>query len=131
MGWAESSRALVPDVDAYLLTLTFWWSCGARRGVLHLDERVATADVDVVSRRLAVRDLLAVIGELDEAGLACKVGGELAHELVVRDWCVGCVVVVVVVTQYGSPRLLLVLRLRGLGLDEEAVHQCGWMIWRF
>ena len=120
MGWAESSRALVPGVDAYLLTLTFWWSGGARRGVLHLDERVATADVDVVSRRLAVRDLLAVIGELDEAGLACKVGGEVAHELVVRDWCVGCVVVV---AQYGSPRLLLVLRLRGLGLDEEAVHR--------
>ena len=102
-------------------TLTFWWSGGAWRGVLHLDERVATANVDVVSRRLAVRDLVAVIREFDEAGLACKVGGELAHELVVRDWCVGCVVVVVV-TKYSSPRLLLVLRLRGLGLDEEAVH---------
>jgi hypothetical protein len=65
-------------------TLTFWWSGGAWRGVLHLDERVATANVDVVSRRLAVRDLVAVIREFDEAGLACKVGGELAHELVVK-----------------------------------------------
>ena len=47
-----------------LSPLTSWWS-GAGRGVLHLEERVATADVDVDSGWLAVRGLLAIVGELE------------------------------------------------------------------
>jgi hypothetical protein len=55
----------------------------ARRAVLHLDEHVATANVDVVSGRLAVRGLVAIVGELDEARLTGEVGGELVHEVLV------------------------------------------------
>ena len=35
--------------------LTSWW---VRRGVLHLDERVTVADIDLVSGGLAVRGLV-------------------------------------------------------------------------
>ena len=62
--------------------LTSWW---VRRGVLHLDERVTVADIDLVSGGLAVRGLVAIVGELDEARLTGEVGGELVQEGVVRS----------------------------------------------
>jgi hypothetical protein len=108
MRWFKSS-ALV----------TSWW---VRRGVLHLDERVTVADIDLVSGGLAVRGLVAIVGEHDEARLTGEVGGELVQEGVVRSWCFGRVDVVVIGCTYDcTPRLLL--RLRVLGLDDEAVHR--------
>ena len=128
MGWSKSSRALVLQS----LALTSWWS-RARRGVLHLDKHVATADVDVVSGRLAEGGLVAIVGELDEARLTGEVGGELVHEeLVIVLSLLKCSSIegqrypssVVLVVRLQAT--LLVLRVHVLGLDQEAFHLVCW-----
>jgi hypothetical protein len=113
-----------------LAALTCWIKIPKplRSRVLHLDKRAATPDVDVVSRYPAVRGLVPVVGELDEAGLAGDVVGELVHEVQVvltllKWWSFERVVVI---TYDCCTLTLLVLRLRVLGLDEEGVRRVGW-----
>ena len=69
---------------------------------------------------LAVRGLVPVVGELDEAGLAGDVVGELVHEVFLPRLLVSWPVIVVLYDC--APRHgLLTLSLRAFGLDDTVV----------